>query len=81
MMASPMPQPQMIQPPAYPGSTVHPQISNNSQMMSDPVYQPQVFTDPGLTNPKLNQSSGQELASAEENRSIIFFKTFMNYKV
>ena len=56
-------------------------MPNNSQMRSDPVYQPQVFTDTGLTNPKLNQSSGQELASAEENRSIIFFKTFMNYKV
>ena len=49
-------------------------MSNNSQMMSDPVYQPQVFTDPGLTNPKLNQSSGQELASAKENRSMIFLR-------
>ena len=49
-------------------------MPNNSQMMSDPVYQPQVFTDPGFTNPQLNQSSGQELASAEENRSIIFLR-------
>ena len=56
-------------------------MPNNSQMKSDPVYQPQVFMGPGFKNPELNQSSGQELASAEENRSIIFFKTFMNYKV
>ena len=47
-------------------------MPNNSQMMSDPVYQPQVFTDPGFTNPQLNQSSGQELASAEENRGKSF---------
>ena len=56
-------------------------MPNNSQMKSDPVYQPQVFTDTGLTNPKLNQSSGQELASAEENRGNFFLKIFMNYKV
>ena len=43
-------------------------------MKSDPVYQPQVFTDTGLTNPKLNQSSGQELASAEENRGKIVLR-------
>ena len=47
-------------------------MPNNSQMMLDPVYQPQVFTDSGLTTPQLNQSSGQELASAEENRGKFF---------
>ena len=55
-------------------------MPNNSQMISDPVYQPQVFTDPGFTNPQFNQSSGQELTSAKENRGN-FFKDFTNYKV
>ena len=46
-------------------------------MMSDPVYQSQVFTDPDFTNPQLNQSSGQELASVDENRGKIFFLRFL----
>ena len=43
-------------------------------MKSDPVYQPQVFMGPGFKNPELNQSSGQELASAEENRGKIVLR-------
>ena len=55
----------------YAGQTTtgHSGQTVQSQTQSDPVHQPQIFNNPGLTNVPLNQGPNEELSfpSAEEN--------------
>ena len=96
------PQPQMIvvptgysgQTPGYPGQTTgysgqttgHSGQTVQSQTQSDPIHQPQMFNNPGLTNVPLNQGPNEELSfpSAEKNPGKIeeiFYPAMFSFKL